>query len=533
MRGSGMATGRPTTWATNGVVCSPHYLASQAGLRVLQEGGNAVDAAIATNATLNSVYPHQCHVGGDMFAMVYDPRDGSMTGLNASGYAATGQTAEFMRERGHEEMPERGALTVTVPGVVGGWSALQERFGTRDLSTLLEPAISYARDGAPMSAKFATYLQSMRPRLEEYEGVRNTFLSLNAGVGQPLRQPGLAATLERIGNEGRDAFYTGSVADEIVSTLNAGGSPMTLDDLGRFQPEWVTPISTSYRGYDLFELPPNTQGATALLMANIVEGWPTTEFGHTTGAGVHAWVETKLRAFAERDALIADPRFASFPSDRFLDKQAAKRHRDEIDLERTAGLRTPNDEGDTVYLCCVDRDGMAVSMIQSLYLGFGSFVMAEKSGVVLHNRGRGFVVQDGHPNVIEPGKRPYHTLIPAMLLRDGKPEIVFGTMGADAQAQVQLQLLLGLIDFGLDPQTAIETPRWVSGAGEDGAPWLRVEPRMGEETIADLRRRGHNVVVGEAWDSATGHAHCIAINREAGAFGGASDPRSDGLAAGW
>jgi gamma-glutamyltranspeptidase len=528
-----MTTGRPTTWATNVVVCSPHYLASQAGLRVLQEGGNAVDAAIATNAVLNAVYPHQCHVGGDLFAIVWDPKEGMLSGLNASGYAASGQTVEFMRERGHEQMPERGPLAVTVPGVVGGWAALHERFGSKDLADVLAAAVGYARDGSPMTAKFARYTETIRPLLAEYEGARNTFLSQKIGVGERLRQPGLAATLERIGREGRDALYTGSVAEEIVATLNAGGSPMMLDDLANYQPEWVTPISTSYRDYQLVELPPNTQGATALLMANIVEGWPVKEFGHTTGAGVHAWVETKLRAFAERDAWIADQRFAPFPEARFLDKQAATRHREAIDLERTSGARTANDDGDTVYLCCVDRDGMAVSLIQSLYLGFGSFVMAEESGVLLHNRGRGFVLEDGHPNMIEPGKRPYHTLIPAMLMRNGQPEIVFGTMGADAQAQVHLQLLLGLVDFDLEPQTAIETPRWVSGAGPDGAPWLRIEPRMGEETIADLRRRGHNVVIGEEWDSAMGHAHCIRIDRDKGALGGASDPRSDGLAAGW
>jgi len=528
-----MTTGRPTTWATNGVVCSPHYLASQAGLRVLQEGGNAVDAAIATNAVLNAVYPHQCHVGGDLFAMVWDPKEGSLSGLNASGYAASGQTVEFMRERGHEVMPERGALAVTVPGVVGGWAALSERFGSKGLDEVLAAAIGYAREGSPMTAKFVRYANGIRAQLEEYEGARNTFLSQTIGVGERLRQPALAATLERIGREGRDAFYTGAVAEDIVAALNAGGSPMTVEDLARYEPEWVTPISTSYRGYELVELPPNTQGATALLMANIVEGWPVTDFGHTTGAGVHAWVETKLRAFAERDAWIADQRFSPFPAARFLDKEAATRHRDAIDLERTAGARTPNDDGDTVYLCCVDRDGMAVSLIQSVYLGFGSFVMAEKSGVLLHNRGRGFVLEDGHPNTIEPGKRPYHTLIPGMLMRDGQPEVVFGTMGADAQAQIHLQLLLGFVDFELEPQTAIETPRWVSGAGPDGTPWLRVEPRMGEATIEDLRRRGHNVVVGEAWDSAMGHAHCIRIDRQKGALGGGSDPRSDGLAAGW
>jgi gamma-glutamyltranspeptidase/glutathione hydrolase len=465
--------------------------------------------------------------------MVWNPKDGALTGLNASGYAATGQTADFMRERGHSTMPDRGALAVTVPGVVGGWAALNQRFGTKDLGSLLAPAAAYARGGVPMTAKYVRYLEIMRPLMAGHEGTRNLFLTQKAGVGEPLRQPALAHTLERIGRDGRDGLYTGEVAEDIVSTLNALGSPMTLDDLARFEPEWVEPISTTYRGYELFELPPNTQGPTALLMANIVEGWPVAEYGHTTGAGVHAWVETKLRAFAERDAMIADPRFAPFPAERFLDKQAAARHRDAIDLERTSATLTAYDDGDTVYLCAVDRDGMAVSLIQSLYLGFGSFVVAEKSGLVFHNRGRGFSLVEGHPNEIAPGKRPYHTLIPAMLFRDGQPAIVLGTMGADAQAQIHLQLLLGLVDFELEPQTAIETPRWVSGADPSGERWLRVESRMGQDTIDDLRRRGHNVVVGEEWDSSAGHAHCIAIDRERGILGGASDPRSDGLAAGW
>ncbi len=530
-----MITGRPTTWATNGVVTSPHYLASQAGLRVLQDGGNAVDAIIATNAVLNAVYPHQCHAGGDLFAMVWDPTEQRMHGLNSSGPAPAGLSIEALRSAGHADahMPERGAFAVTVPGVVGGWNALHERFGTLELSRLLAPAIGYARDGVPMSAKFAAALTNARPLLEKHAGSSSVFLSQQAAVGNLLRQPGLASTFERIAAHGRDGFYEGSVAEDIVQTLREAGSPMTTEDLFTFEPEWVDPISTSYRGHDLYELPPNTQGVTALLMANIVEGWPVAEFGHTTGRGIHAWVETKLRAFAERDALIADPRVSTVPIERFLDKDLARGHREAINLEVTAGAKTNNDDGDTVYLCAVDRNGMAVSMIQSLYLGFGSGITAERSGVVLHNRGRGFVLDAEHPNALAGGKRPYHTLIPGMLMRDGKLHTVFGTMGADAQAQVHLQLLLGFVDFELEPQSAIETPRWVSGADANGAPWLRVEQRVGEDVLADLRRRGHNVVVGEHWDSAVGHAHCIRVDGARGVLGGASDPRSDGAAAGW
>lgn len=529
----GPTTGRPTTWASDGMVASPHYLASQAGLRVLQEGGNAVDAAIATNAVLNVVYAHQCHIGGDLFALVWHPGERRLHGLNASGPAPAGLTLDFMRERGHLAMPERGALTVSVPGVVGGWSALSERFGTRELGAVLEQARRYAADGVPMPRDFARASGVLRGVLEANEAAASVFLDKVQRAGDRMRQPALAETFGRVASQGSDGFYRGAVADDIVATLAALGSPMTHDDLAGYQPEWVEPLTTGYRGFELAELPPNTQGPAALLMANIVEGWPVAELGHTSGAGIHAWVETKLAAFRERDALIADPRFADVPLERFLDKGHAGRLREAIDLERTHDPSGASDDGDTIYLCVVDRDGMCVSLIQSVYNNFGSGVVAPGSGVLFHNRARGFSLDPAHPNRLEGGKRPYHTLIPAMLLRDGAPWMVFGTMGADAQAQIHLQLLLGFVDFELDPQAAIETPRWVSGADPDGRRWLRVEPGVGQVTITDLERRGHRVIVGEPWDTFTGHAHCIRVDHERGVLGGASDPRSDGAAVGW
>jgi gamma-glutamyltranspeptidase len=528
-------TGRPTTWATHGVVASPHYLASQAGLRVLQEGGNAVDAAIATNASLNVVYPHQCHIGGDLFAIVWDPAAGRLQGLNASGPAPAGESIARLHALGHQRVPERGALTVTVPGTVAGWQALHDRFGSRDLGRLLAPATAYARDGVPMPANFMAAVARLRGVLEANAAASEVFLAGARRPGDVMRQPALAETLDQVARDGRAGFYSGPVADDIVTALQAGGSVMTHDDLSGFEPEWVETISTTYRDVELHELPPNTQGAAALLMANIIEGWDVAAFGQGTGDLVHAAVETKLRAFAERDALIADPRFSDVPLERFTDKGLAATHRDAIDMARTAAGWGGNDVGDTVYLCVVDGDGMAVSLIQSVYQNFGSGVVAPRSGVLFHNRGRGFTLDAAHPNALQPGKRPYHTLIPAMLMRDGRPVLVFGTMGADAQAQVQLQLLLGFVDFGLlaDPQAAIEAPRWVSGADPDGTPWLRIEPRFDRATSDDLRRRGHTVVVGEEWDPFVGHAHAIAIDHDRGVLGGASDPRSDGAAVGW
>lgn len=527
-------TGRPTTWATNGVVATPHYLASQAGLGVLRDGGNAVDAAIAANATLNVVYPHQCHIGGDLFAMVWDPDGRRLQGLNASGPAPAGESIERLRSAGYEELPERGALTVTVPGTVAGWQALQERYGSLGLDRLLAPAITYARDGVPMPVNFVAAIGRLRHVIEANDVARAVFLSTVSRPGDIMRQVRLSETMERVAREGRDGFYQGPVADDIVSALQAGGSVMSHDDLCAFEPEWVDTISTSYRGYELHELPPNTQGAAALLMANIVEGWDMSALGAASLDAVHVSVETKLRAFAERDALIADTRFADVPLERFLDKSVAAQHRAAIDIQRTAATRHRNDDGDTVYLCAVDRNGMAVSLIQSVYHNFGSGIVAPESGILFHNRGRGFTLDAAHPNALQPGKRPYHTLIPAMLMRDGRPALVFGTMGADAQAQVQLQLLLGFIDHGHldDPQVAIEAPRWVSGADPDGTPWLRIEPRFGAGVAEGLAKRGHNVMLASEWDSGMGHAHAIVIDHERGVLGGASDPRSDGAAVG-
>jgi gamma-glutamyltranspeptidase/glutathione hydrolase len=527
-------TGRPTTLATNGIVATPHYLASQAGLRVLQDGGNAVDAAIAANAVLQVVYSHNTHLGGDLFAIVWDPKTRELQGLNASGTAASGETIERMHELGHTTMPERGAHAVTVPGTAAGWDELHTRYGSLDMGTLLSAAINYARNGAPITAKFANALQTLQPLLAQDPGARDVFCVGERRVGDLLRQPAFAATLERLGREGRNGFYTGPVADDIVSTLGSYGSGITHEDLAGYAPEWVTPLRVPYRGFELVQLPPNTVGVTTLLMAGIAEGWPVSDLGHITGAGIHAYVGAKQRAFDERDRWVADPRFADIPLERFTSRAAADAQRASIDLERvSASPGLPNQDGDTIYLCVVDRDGLAVSLIQSVYMGFGSCVLAPKSGVLFQNRGAAFSLDPAHPNALAPGKRPKHTLAPAMLLRDGQPDVVFGCMGGDGQTQTHLQLLLGLVDFGLDPQQAIETPRWRDFVDAAGDALLFVEPGVGPDTIADLERRGHRVEVRPHWDEAMGHAQMIRIDRARGVLAGGADPRGDGIAAGW
>lgn len=385
-----------------------------------------------------------------------------------------------------------------------------------------------------MSRLFARAVSVNHDLIMRDPGATQQFARSVSRGGDVLVQANLAKTFQRVAEQGRDGFYTGPVAEDIVKTLGSTGSAMALEDLANFEPEWVTPVSTAYRDIELLELPANTQGPAALLLANIVEGWPVEEMGHTSAAGVHAYVEAKHHAWHERDTHIADPRFYDVPHERFLDRTVAADYRDSIDMERASRPQAaPSDNGDTVYLCAVDKDGMAVSLIQSLYSNFGSGIVAPQSGVLFQNRASAFSLDPNDANSLQGGKRPRHTLIPAMLLRDGVPEVVFGTMGADGQAQTQLQLLLGMVDFGLEPQDAIEVPRWRSTVDPDGRTWVLVDRHMDLETVEGLRARGHEVVLGEQWDSALGHAQAIRIDRQRGVLIGGADPRGDGIAAGW
>ena len=525
--------GRPTTLATEGMIATPHYLATLAGLRVLQDGGNAVDAAIAANAVLAVVYPHMCGIGGDAFFLIWEPRERQLFALNGSGRAPQALSAETLRSRGFRLVPPKGPWGVTVPGAVDAWVTVLERCGTRPLGELLQPAIGYAERGFPVSRQLAAAIAQEEQVFRGQPAAVAQFLPEGRPPqpGTILRQPALAATLRLIAERGPEAFYRGPIAEEIAAVIQAHGGAMTVDDLVAHRSDWVEPLRTTYRDVEVVELPPNTQGVTALELFNIVEGFPVAELGWGTPDLLHRFLEAKKLAFTDRDRYLGDPAFVAVPVERLLDKSYAAELRARIDPERAAIPPAPNWESDTIALCVVDRQGRAVSLIQSLYNSFGSGLVA--AGMVLHNRGACFVLDERSPNVLAPGKRPLHTLIPGMLLRAGRPWVVFGTMGGHSQPLIHLQLVTGIVDFGFEPQEAIEAPRWVSRhePGE-GHETVYLEPVLSERAGAELTRRGHRVEATEPWSSLMGHAHLIVIGED-GVLRGASDPRAEGCALGW
>lgn len=533
-----MASGRSVTMAVNGMVATPHHLASQAGLKVLREGGNAVDAAIAANAVLTVVMPDSCSIGGDAFFLIRDPRAGNLSGLNGSGRAATGMTTDTVRAAGHQEMPERGPLSITVPGAVAAWEHALEAYGTRELGTLLGDAISYASDGFPVTASLNAAIQRWSGLLEKNPAARRQFLPSGGAPpkGTILRQPELGATLRAIADGGASAYYTEGIGEQLIRSLADAGSPLTLEDLAAHRSTPVSPISTRFRGYDVYEMPPNTQGITALQLLNIADGWAPGGFPVNSADQIHHFAESKKLAFQDRDRYVGDPEFVDVPIDYLNSREHADELRSRIDPERAeAHLHDSVGGGGTIYLCVCDSDGLAVSLIQSIFRGFGSGIVADGTGVLMQNRGGSFTLDPDAANSLQPGKRPLHTLIPGMILSDGRPWSVFGAMGGHGQAQTHLQLVTKMIDFGMDPQAAIDSPRWVAGrdVADDPEHLLRIEPDAGEDVIRDLRDRGHEVRATEALSSAMGHAQVIRIDQENGVFIGGADPRANGSALGW
>ncbi len=529
-------TGRPTTLATDGMIATPHYLASVAGLRVLQEGGNAVDAAVAANAVLTVVYPNQCSLGGDAFFLIWEPREERLLALNGSGRAPAQASLDALEAAGYSAMPQRGPWAVTVPGVVDAWATALARCGSRPLAELLQSAIEYAERGFPVTRLLSAAIEEMEGLLRAQPAASRQFLpdGRPPRPGERLVQPDLARSLRLLAEYGPDAFYRGPIAEAIVQTIRAAGGVMGLDDLAQHCSTWVEPISTTYRGVELVELPPNTQGVTALQMANIAEGYKVADFGWGSADLLHLMVEAKKLAFADRDRYVGDLDFVQVPLSRLLDKHYAEELRRQIDPERAMSPSTVTWDNDTVYLCAVDREGRAVSLIQSIFQSFGSGLVAETTGIVLQNRGASFTLDSSSPNCLAPGKRPMHTLIPAMLLRDGRPWVVFGSMGGHGQPQIQIQIVTNLVDFGMEPQAAIEAPRWLSRLepGET-AETLYLEPGFDVVEAEKLERRGHRVRWVDQWDSLMGHAQMIRVDRERGVLEGAADPRAEGYALGW
>lgn len=534
---------RSVVMARNGVIATSQPLATAAGLRVLQSGGNAIDAAVTAATVLSVVEPTMNGPGGDLFAIVYSAKDRKVHGLNASGRAPALATLDEFKRRGLQRIPIRGELSVSVPGVVDGWNALLTKYGTRTLAQALEPAIKYARDGYPVSEIIAMQWKEVEGVLARDPNAAKTFLidGKAPAAGDIFRNPALAGSLEQIARGGRDVFYKGAIAKAIADDMQRRNGLVRLEDLAAHHADWVEPISTTYRGYQVLELPPNTQGVSALEMLNIMEGFDLKALGHNSAPYLHTLVEAKRIAFADRGAWIGDP--ASTPAkaiERMLSKDYAAARRKEIDPAKAAadykaltldGLTTPaeGDEpagrGDTVYLTAADSEGNVVSLIQSLFEAFGSGIVAGDTGIVLHDRGNLFSLTPGHPNQLAPGKRPFHTLIPAMILREGAPWVSFGVMGGDMQAQGHAQVVANLIDFGMNIQSAGEAPRFRhSGAN------LMLESPFGAEVRAGLTARGHRIIDGH---DAFGGFQGIMIDPKTHVLMAGSDPRKDGMAAGW
>ena len=534
---------RSVVMARNGVIATSQPLATAAGLRVLQNGGNAVDAAVAAAAVLSVVEPTMNGPGGDLFAIVYSARDRKVHGLNASGRAGALATTDEFKRRNLPRIPLRGALSISVPGVVDGWNELLTTFGTRSLSETLQPAIHYARDGYAVSEIIAGQWKDVEAMLASDPGSAKTFLIDGKAPkpGDVFRNPRLAGSLELIATNGRDAFYKGAIARAIADEMERRKGLVTMKDLADHHADWVEPISTTYHGYQVLELPPNTQGVAALEMLNIMEGFDLKAMGWGTAAYLHTLVEAKRIAFADRGAWIGDP--STTPQQaiaRMLSKDYAAERRKEIDPGKAAaryaalkldGRSTPQggDEpigrGDTVYLTAADAEGNVVSLIQSLYETFGSGIVAGDTGIMLHDRGNLFTLTPGHPNQIAPGRRPFHTLIPAMVMKDGVPWVSFGVMGGDMQAQGHAQVLANLIDFGMNIQEAGEAPRF-----RDSGSGLALESPFSADARAGLTSRGHKLIqsVG-VWGGFQG----ILIDPKTHVLQAGSDPRKDGMAAGW
>ena len=534
---------RSVVMARNGLIATSQPLASAAGLRVLQQGGNAFDAAITAAAVLSVVEPTQNGIGGDLFAIVYDAKTKTIKGLNASGRSARAAAPDEYRRRKLEAIPYRGVLSISVPGVVDGWNELLSKHGTITLAKALEPAIAYARDGYAVSEIIAGQWRDAAAMLAKDPAAAATFLPAGRAPspGDVFRNPRLAATLEQIARGGRDAFYTGPIAAAIGEDMKRRDGLITAADFAAHRSDWVEPIGTDYRGYRVLELPPNTQGVTALEMLNILEGFDVRSLGHNTAAYLHLLVEAKRIAFADREAWLAD--YDAVDKDvlkRMLSKDYAAERRREIDPSAAAasyapmsrpGVTTPagreplQARGDTIYMTVADRDGNVVSLIQSIFENFGSGVVAGETGIMLHNRGSLFSLDPGHPNILVPGKRPFHTLVPAMVLKDGRPWLSFGVMGGDMQPQGHVQVLLNLIDFGMNLQEAGEAARF-----RHSAAGLALESAIGAEARFGLHLRGHQVI---SQVGVFGGFQGILIDTAQGVLLGASDPRKDGLAIGY
>lgn len=534
---------RSESIARDAMAATSHPLATQIALDILRKGGNAVDAAIAANAALGLMEPMSCGLGGDLFAIVWINRDRRLYGLNASGRAPAGLTLQDLRSRGLKSIPERGPLSVSVPGAVDGWFELHSRFGKLPMSEILNPTIRYARDGFPVSPVIAGYWQGGVRLGELYPEFAAVFLpgGRPPAAGEIFRNPALALSLESIGREGRDVFYRGELARQMEGYFRKSGTFLRYEDLAKHTSTWVDPVSTNYRGYDVWELPPNGQGIAVLQMLNLLEPLDLRSMGHNSARYLHHLVEAKKIAFEDRAKFYADPEFNRIPVEYLISKEYAEERGKQLDPRRAARKISAGDpiarHGDTIYLTVADSDRNMVSLIQSNFMGFGSGLVLEELGFCLQNRGSLFTLEEGQFNTYSPGKRPFHTIIPAFITKDGKPYLSFGVMGGDMQPQGHVQIICNLIDFGMSLQAAGDAPRFQhlgsstpTGEGMVEGGTLTLESGVLEEVRRELRGMGHQIVYEPG---GYGGYQAILYDAVNDVYWGATESRKDGIAAGF
>lgn len=545
--GESFAT-RSLVHAPAAMVATSQPLAVQAGLHVLRQGGNAVDAAIAVNACLGLMEPTGCGIGGDLFAIVHHAESRQLYGLNASGRSASSTSLNVLKARlaveGHDRIPDLGPLAVSVPGAVDGWFALHERFGRLPMADLLAPAIHYADTGFPVSELIAFSWNHSVSRLSRFPGFLDTFTvdgQRAPAEGEIWRNPNLAQTYRTIAKQGRDAFYEGSLARTMADFLAENGALLRYEDFKAHQSEWVQPVAIDYRGYQLWELPPNGQGIAAQQILNILQGYDLAAMGRTSAHYLHLFLEAKKLAFADRARLYADPDFAQIPLQQLISNDYADQLRQQINPSRAALSITPEPDrlrkGDTVYLAVGDAQGNMVSLIQSNFWGMGAGLCPHGLGFGFQNRGASFSLHPDHLNAYAPAKRPFHTIIPAFLTRDHQPVCAFGVMGGDTQPQAHAQIVINMADFGLNLQEAGDAPRFIHSGDSDptgsrmtNGGTVSLESGFPWETIRELRLRGHRV----QWDLGPfGGYQAVWRNPSTGAYQGASESRKDGHAAGF
>lgn len=527
--------------AQHGMAATSHPLATQAALDILKQGGSAVDAAITANAMLGLMEPTGCGIGGDLFAIIWDAESGQLHGLNASGRSPKNLTRDYFIENGYTMIPQRGALSVSVPGTIDGWFELHGRFGVLPMEDILQPAIGYAREGFPVTELIAYYLDRSAPILSGFPNFTETYMPDGdmPKKGEIFRNPYLANTYETIANQGRDAFYEGDIAYTIVDYIQENGGFLSYEDMAAHESTWVDPVSTNYRGYDVWQLPPNGQGIATLQILNILEGYDLAGKGLYSPEYLHLFVEAKKLAFEDRATYYADMDFSPVPVDRLISKEYADERRELINPDRAALHYDPGipEAPNTIYLTVADKDGNMVSLIQSNYRGMGSGMTPPELGFVLQNRGEGFTLEPDHFNTYEPGKRPFHTIIPGFITKNDEPYISFGVMGGGMQPQGQAQMVINMIDFGMNLQEAGDAPRIQhvgssepTGQQMTNGGTVLLESGFPFETVRELMEKGHTI----QWANGPfGGYQAIKWDKEHGVYYGASESRKDGQAAGY